>query len=224
MKETKKMAPEQQQQQTQKSEGNERMSVAYNSETLPTLEQTITQTIKKQNPEIDLMDSNKVKEAFVKYHLETCDTLSLVEKLFERFILELNGNAEVAQIINQQKKAFASPESKSPKESNDKILKFVSNKNLKGENNTRFYNTLTALKRIFSSDDIEPQALELILKIIDTENYVTESFKKGIIEGRNQKIEEHISQSLSIDGLYNNSASIKPSNNEDGYIERLMRN
>ena len=231
MKESVKSALEHQKD-AQKNNPNNVTSDTKNNEGYPTLEQLITQTVKSQNTDARSMDSNKIKQAFVKHHIEMRDTLSLIERIFERFIVELNGNSEVSQILNEQLRSSINTgnnqnnnqDNSQLRESGERIATFIKDNNLNGDKYNRFNNTLVGLQRIFSSNNIEPQALDLILKICDTENYIADSFKKGVIEGRNQKIEEHISQTLSIDGLYNNSASIKPSSSEDGYIERLLRN
>ena len=235
MKESVKSALEHQKD-VQKNNPNNVAADTKNNEGYPTLEQLITQTVKDQNTDARSMDSNKIKQAFVKHHIEMRDTLSLIERIFERFIVELNGNSEVSQILNEQLRSSVNQNNNQAnnqnnnqdnnqlRESGERIATFIKDNKLNGDKYNRFNNTLVGLQRIFSSNNIEPQALDLILKICDTENYIADSFKKGVIEGRNQKIEEHISQTLSIDGLYNNSASIKPSSSEDGYIERLLRN
>lgn len=201
------------------------------SENMSKLQEFAIQTVMEKFPEIEHLELETVNEMFIEHHLDIIDSLKMVEKLVEKFVVHLNSNPMVGKLINQlyNEEATLSQEQApqnggQPKR--EKVIQTISSfcerNRINPEQLEKFQTTLANFVQPISQNDIDDNILETILRVVNIDSEIEENYKKGILDGRNQKIEEQIAQYITTDGLYGNGAANATTTGNSGYIERLL--
>lgn len=195
------------------------------------LQKFAVQTVREKFPETDFQNIEEINNVFIELHLDITDSLKMVEKILEKFIIHLNTNPMVGKLIKQlyseenqqiQEGTFQNSNSYHREKTIKTIANFFEKNHLNNDKLNKFQTTLASIVRPISQNDIDDNILETILKVINIDTDIEDNYKKGVLDGRNQKIEEQIVQYGTNDGLYGNGAVSASSIKNSGYIERLL--
>lgn len=200
------------------------------------LEDFARKTVMENYPETKATDQDNINSLFIEHHTNLSNDIEIVEKILEAIVKKVNTDPRISKLLKLiASKQEGNPETtqNSPTVQNDNfndetiniIVEFIDKNKLKGDDFVRFQNTIINLAQTFSTKKTTKEVLETALKISNLDNNLENKFKNGILEGRNQRIEEHMSQYSNQDGLYSSSArnTSNATSDKSGYIERLLK-
>lgn len=216
------------QNQIRSKENTENNFSKLNQSPVNSLHEFIEQTVKVNFPEINLQDTKTVINTFIEHYSNMEDTVEIVKRLLKMLLSQLNNNPEIGQILNQLRNNQSHDQETNVDPKKDiainTIAQFMENNKIEGEKFTKFQDTLASMFNLFSNSNINQDTLESVFKMTNIDSDIENSFKRGLLEGRNQKIQEQLSQYATEDGLYSSNSNHKKSSSatDNGYIERLL--
>lgn len=187
------------------------------------LQDIVLEVVKNNYPKTDMADIDAVNALFIEHYLDMVEDIKTVEKIMETFLRKLNQNPTITEHFSTQEQNSTNIAPEQDPKTIQIIASFIEKHKLEGEKFNTFKNVLSSTAEIFSSKNIDENMLNTVLQLTDLEKNIEESFNKGVIEGRNQRIEEQLTQFAVEDGLYSTDSNSSMQSGENGYIERILR-